>query len=255
MVLKVGMKTWSGNGLKRIRASAKIGDFTEVMIEPDVDYTYLKKIKTKWVVHCGHMYFGFNPPSRERWSKCEHILQKAQEAADFLNSDKIIVHFGLIENDDQAKTGVKNALEFFKNFKDKRIILENSSKVYMYNGKPCLMTDTPKDMKDILEKTGYGFCFDLAHAWVVAYNLGIEPKQMIKDFLKLKPKHFHVLDSSNEKKDDHINLGNGVLDIEFFRDVLKEYSKKHETMISLETPYNLPKNKKEISFMKSIESK
>ncbi len=246
------MKTWSGNGIKRISSSAKIGDFIEVMIEPDVDYTYLKKIKTKFVIHCGHMYFGFNPPGKERWDECKRILQKAQEAADFLNAKKIIVHFGLIENDEQAKDGVKNALEFFKDFKDKRIILENSSKVYMYNGKPALMTDTPKDMKVILEKTGYGFCLDLAHAWVVAYNLGKDPKQMIKDFLKLKPKHFHVLDSTKEKKDDHIGLGDGILDIEFFRDVLKEYSKKHEVMISLETPYNSQKNKKEIEFMKSI---
>ena len=34
MILKVGMKTWSSNGMKKIKTHANIGDFIEVMIEP-----------------------------------------------------------------------------------------------------------------------------------------------------------------------------------------------------------------------------
>lgn len=249
MPLQLGMKTWSSNGRDRIASQSKIGDFTEVMVEPDIDYHYLKEIKTKWTVHCGHMHFGFNPANRDRWERSRHVLEKAQKAATFLKADKIIVHFGYIENKTLAKNGLKNALDFFKNIKDKRILLENSSHVFFgKDKKPVPVMATPGDAEAILKKTGYGFCLDVAHAWVSAHCLGKDPKDAIKDFLKLKPAYFHVLDSTSLEKDTHTNLGEGMLDIAFFRDAIKKYNQN--AMIALETPYDLKKNKKEIAFMK-----
>ena len=129
MVLKVGMKTWSGNKISQIRKSASIGDFTEVTIEPDKDFIRLKKIKTKWVIHCGHAAFGFNPADKNIWKHSHYVLNKAIEGADFLKADKIIVHPGYLEMKG-SKGNMKNAIEFLKQYKDKRILLENQSWVY-----------------------------------------------------------------------------------------------------------------------------
>ena len=251
MVLKVGMKTWSGNGAQRINSLAEIGDFTEVMIEPNKDYKYLKDISTKWVIHCPHMHFGFNPSNEKRWQDCKKMLDNTQNAADFLGADKIIVHFGYASenNDGVIENALENSIEFFRNNKDKRILLENESRVAFDKGKYVKMTASAEDVKKVLEKTGCGFCLDLGHAWISASLISIDPKKSIENFMKLNPKHFHMLDSTSLNEDTHSNLGNGVLDVAFMRDTIKKHNQ--DAMVTLETPYNLLKNKEEIAFMKS----
>ncbi len=254
----VGMKTWSGNRIEKIKKSAQIGDFTEVMIEPDKDFTKLKKIKTKWIVHCPHAKFGFNPADKKTWTKSKHLLERSQKAATFLKANKIVVHPGYAQIYGSKKVvgTTATAIEFFQMFKDKRILLENLSRVHRDNkGIAHPMFNTPEGMKEILRKNDYEFCLDVAHAWVVAVNLGKDPKKMIRQFLRLKPTHFHVLDSRKLKIDVHAHLGEGLMDVYFFRDVIQKYLKKNKATVILETLYNIDKNKKEIAFMKSTQSK
>jgi deoxyribonuclease-4 len=67
-----------------------------------------------------------------------------------------------------------------------------------------------------------------------AVSLGRPYKEFIEEFLKLKPKMFHISDGKlDNEKDEHLNIGEGDYDFEFLMSCVK---KNNLTYITLETP-------------------
>ncbi|MFH1420454.1 MAG: TIM barrel protein [Candidatus Aenigmatarchaeota archaeon] len=246
MPLKVGLKLYSGNPRKKIEEAIKIADFVEVLIEPNIDFTFLKKYKTVFEIHCAHRLQGFNPADRMKWHKSEKMLDDAVCAANLLDAKKIIVHLGMIES---KNCSLDNALKFFEIYQkkhgtDKRMLLENLCRI----SKETLIMNLPDESKKMMKRLGYGLCLDFSHAAVTAKLLSLDYKDVISGFAKLGPKYFHVCDGRTSSKIDlHLGLEKGNFDLEFFKRVIKKSKSKQ---VLLEVPHNIKRNRKEIAFMK-----
>jgi len=75
---------------------------------------------------------------------------------------------------------------------------------------------------------------DLNHAAKAAVSLKIPYKEFIKQFLKLRPEMFYISDGKqNTEKDEHLAVGEGDYDFEFFIKCIKENPSR---FVTLETP-------------------
>ena len=179
--MKFGVKTYdSFEFLKHFENSC---DFFEVQAIQKNNYSFLRKFKIPIVIHAEHKKEKINPANISKKKSNLKSLKFAIKTANFCNSKKIIYHPGYIEKDNCSE---KNAIDFVKNIKDSRILIEN-----MPNPKKCFCS-TPEEMKFFIKETGKGFCLDINHAIISAVYLKQDYISMIKDFLKLKPKHYHL---------------------------------------------------------------
>jgi sugar phosphate isomerase/epimerase len=73
---------------------------------------------------------------------------------------------------------------------------------------------SPEEMDKIMKETGLGFCLDFGHALCYAAWARKPWAGVIADFLKLKPKVFHLSDGDVDSlKDAHEHLGTGNYDL------------------------------------------
>ncbi len=76
---------------------------------------------------------------------------------------------------------------------------------------------TPEDMSDLLDGSGMSFCLDIGHAFTSG---------RLEDFLKFEPVNLHIHDNIG-RKDAHMPLGEGEIDIEHVIDSLSSYDGNH----------------------------
>jgi endonuclease IV len=92
----------------------------------------------------------------------------------------------------------------------------------------------PDQVKELIGESGKGFCLDLHHAAKAAVSIKRDYKELIRDFLSLKPKLFHISDGDCKyEKDHHQDIGTGSFDFTFFKECIE---KTESRMITLETP-------------------
>lgn len=92
--------------------------------------------------------------------------------------------------------------------------------------KMCILENMPYWI--LGEESGYAlpqdmprkFCFDFSHAWVTAEFLHQNPKELIRQFIKQKPCHFHLIDTNENS--DHLTLGTGIMDLDFIAELIPE---------------------------------
>jgi deoxyribonuclease-4 len=86
---------------------------------------------------------------------------------------------------------------------------------------------------EILAGERVGLCLDLNHAIKAAIGLGIPYEQLIKEFLRLKPKMFHIADGFLDNEiDQHLSIGKGEYNFPELMSYIK-HSSSHK--ITLET--------------------
>ncbi len=206
--MRIGIKVYSKDH-ELIPEYAKHADFIEVLVEPGFDYRLLKKYGAEYVVHVPHNKFGFNPADKNSWELSKKILDFSKEAADYLNSKKMITHVGHFTNDGCNE---ENIIEFISANKDDRIILENLPKKTKYHSFPFA---TPEDIESISKKLGLGICLDFSHATCAAAVLKIDFIKLIGQINSLNPRHYHISDgwiSSDTDIDLHFFKGNYPLE-------------------------------------------
>ncbi len=249
--MKVGIKLWSSNKQEIIDQSG-FADFVEVL---PVDLKSISKFASKkyeYTTHVPHEYFGFYPSLR--YEKTLKLVRLTLKAAKKLNSSWMVMHTGRIKGKatEEATTGaVKAVARLAKEANYSKMILENSIVSETHKGEKIRYFGySYEQIKRLLEATNAGFCLDLEHAAIAAFQLGIDYKELVTSLLKLKPDYFHLSGAKLLEygpKGHHISIFEGDLDRNFVREVLRKAKKP----VCLETPIDIEQRKKEVEFLKS----
>lgn len=207
--MKFGVKTYDDERFLDYFFSR--ADFFEVQAIRGKDYSFLNKFagKIPIVIHAEHFNFGVNAADSLLEKENRESIEFAIKVADLAKAKKIVFHPGSISNENCSK---ENAIRFLKSIKDKRIVLENLPIAKEYN---CLGS-TPEEIKELKEKTGLGFCFDLNHAIQSAIFYNRDFKEFIVEFEKLKPEHYHLGGHILKSNETHVSLGESDFDLLMF---------------------------------------
>ncbi len=235
--MKIGVKTFDNpEFLKHYENDV---DFFEVQAIQKNNYSFLKNFSLPIVIHAEHQDFGINISDKSKEDKNLKAINFARKVADSVNSKKIIVHLGA--NKELGKDCcIKNAIDFLRKINDKRILVEN-----LIKGVGC----SPEEIKEIIEKTGVGFCFDVNHAIGYARLNKLDENKIIRKFLKLNPKHFHIGGQKfvSGKQLSHLSLKDFDYD---WKGILFLYPKNAE--ITLETTIDIKEVEKDVKLAKKI---
>jgi sugar phosphate isomerase/epimerase len=219
----------------------KEADFLEIEGLRNKNYDFIKKYKIPIVVHAEHLSLGSNPANPKLHQQNLDSINQAIKISDIAKGKKIVYHSGDLND---KGTNKETAIKFIKNIEDKRIMLENLPLGY---GKR--LCTTPKEMKQFMKLTDKPFIFDLAHCMITANKLNIPQSTLIKQFLDLKPIHFHISGQLiSELKDQHLAL----LDCDInWPEILALYPKDAE--ITLEVSRDPDKTLKDLKMIREVE--
>ncbi len=234
--MKIGVKTYDS---EKFLDAFPEADFFEVQAIQKNNYNFLKKYKKPFVIHAEHLTQGTNPADKTKIKQNLKSINFARKLADKVNAKIIIMHPGLIDNENSSE---EQAIKFLKNIKDKRILLENLVPV---QGRLCI---TPEETKNFLKQTNKNLILDLGHLIVSANREKLNFKKTLKEFLKLKPKHFHISgQNKNAIKDNHKSFKETDLNL---KSILKLYPKN--AWITLEVTTSIKKTKRDLEYIRKI---
>ena len=199
--MKFGIKVYKYT--KELEEFENLADFIEVMAIEKGDYSFFKNLKIPVIIHSQHQIFGVNNADPVKREKNLSSINFARKLADMTGAKKIILHPGQVNNENCSE---KEAVDFIKILDDKRIIIEN---LPARGGSLCTI---PEETERFMKLTEKGLCFDINHAIETCIYLKKDYLQMIKEFLMLKPKHYHIggqkLDGSS-----HLNFSESEVDL------------------------------------------
>lgn len=229
--IKFGLKLWS-NQEDLLKAAIdlienKVFDYIELSVVPNTNIDSFT-CDLLYVIHAPHEKFGVNIGDPEKKEYNQSMINESINWADKLNARNIILH---------SEYGSMNAAKrLLEEVDDKRILIENMPKVGLDDEK--MIGYTPEQIKELMGKR-FGLCLDLNHAIKAAVSLRRPYKEFIEEFLKLKPKMFHISDGRlNKEKDEHLSIGEGDYDFEFLMSCVKEAKSKYVTMETPRTKLN-----------------
>ena len=241
--MKIGVKTFDNRNF--LKPFEKKVDFFEIMAVEGNDYKFLREFKLPIVIHSQHRKFDVNIADKSKLKRNLSSINFAIKIADLSNAKKIILHPGEL---DDKNCSEEQAISFIKNINDKRILIENVviEGVHRYGAKP-------EEIKNILKETGAGFIFDINHALGTAVKLNEDYIDFMKEFLKLKPKHYHfggqIIKNMNLPyyEREHLSLAESDFDL---KEVLSIIPKEAE--ITLETTTDIKKTEDDVRIMKKM---
>ncbi|MBT4136080.1 hypothetical protein HOD75_03935 [archaeon] len=241
--MKIGVKTYDNEDF--LRHFQNKCDFFEIQAIQKNNYDFLKNFKKPIIIHAEHQGFGINNTDSKLKNKNLKSINFARKLADKTNAKKIVMHPGRIVNKNCSK---ETAIKFAKNLDDKRIVIENITDM------KTALCKTPKEMKEFMKLTGKGFCLDFNHAISVANKLGKNQIKFIKEFIKLKPTHFHLGGQKtwnflNLIKGDetHLQLSESNIDL---KKIVKLIPKN--ATVTLETTIDKYKTESDLKIMKKL---
>lgn len=239
--MEVGIKVFSYRGqFGYAEKAAEFADFIELMAVPGTDMRIFRRISRPFVVHAPHGRFGCNLADKALEEYNLECVRHAVKTADVLDAKTVIVHPGSIVSRSCSSGQVIRVLG---KVVDSRIVLENLFEEQEDIASVCT---TSEEMKYLMDSTGSGLCLDLAHACAAANQVGQSYQRVIRDFLKLKPRHFHVAGGKIENyRDTHESLFDGDYPLGYFRSVMPEGA-----WVTLETPQDIKVQKREYELMK-----
>ena len=238
-IMKIGVKTFKNEEF--LNYFKNKADFFEIQAIQTNNYEFLKKFSKPMVIHAEHLGSGINPCDKMMLEKNLKSLNFARKLADNTNAKKIIFHPGYLLNETSK---IKNSAFLVNSLNDKRIIIENLSS---HNKGICT---TPDEMKKFLEKTKLNFCLDISHAVIVAKILKIDYIKFLKDFIKLKPTHYHISGKDmNSEKDNHYSFSDKDSNIPI-KEILELFPEDAE--ITLETNPDIKKTQEDLRIIRKI---
>ncbi|MBR1604725.1 MAG: TIM barrel protein [Alphaproteobacteria bacterium] len=242
---KFGVKLWSKDFTKNPAfakqsiSAVKEGyfDYVELFALPDSyndDYRQvaqeLKGIKV--IIHAPHSAFGMDTGNPELFTQNQDKLKDAQQYADLLKADIIILHAGFNEGERYVSESARQ----FKAFNEPRLAVENLPYLCMSTGK-YLHGTSPAEIKQIMETSGCQFCLDFSHAICAANSYKRDKIADLKAYQALHPVMYHMCDDDwNGVRDEHLHYGQGNYPL---AELLNDYTNK-ETFITMETGHGIP---------------
>ena len=106
---------------------------------------------------------------------------------------------------------------------------------------------TPEETKEFMKKTGVKLCLDINHAVETAVYLNKNYLEFIKEFIKLKPAHYHLGGQNIKQNKSHIDFKGSDINL---KEILKLIPKDAE--ITLEVTTDIEKTKEDLKFIKNI---
>ena len=238
--MKIGVKTFDDpNFLKHFENKV---DFFEIMAVQKNDYSFLKNFSLPIVIHAEHGSFGFNPTDISKKEQNLKSIKFAIKTADLANVKKIIVHPEGIEKGNK-NCSIKNAIDFFNDINDERILIENLPPSRNLN--LLRLCQTASEVKKFMEKTNTKFCFDINHAIIGKKKLN--DYNFIKRYIELNPAHYHIGGQKLDSYDAHLCLRDSDLDL---KKILNYYPNSAE--ITLETEVDIKKVDDDIRIIRKV---
>jgi len=236
--MKIGVKTYTDE--KFLEFFENSADFFEVQAIQGKDYSFLKKFSQPIVIHSEHQLWGVDISDETKKEFNLKSINFARKIADSFGAKKIIVHPGGSISD----KSIENTINFLNEINDERILIENLPEFWVGS--------SVENIKEILKKTKVGFCFDLNHAISYAVSSKKDILEIVKEFLKLKPTHFHIGGQKfvNKKEIDHLSLNEFDWD---WKKILSLYPKNAD--LTLETTMDIKEVEGDVELIREIISK
>jgi uncharacterized protein (UPF0276 family) len=235
--MKFGVKTYDSE--KFLDFFIDKADFFEVQAVCNNDYSFMKKYigRKPIVIHAEHSLWEINYADSSKYNLNLDSINFAIKLADELNSEKIVVHLGYLENE---FCSLQNCINFLKSIKDTRILIENVPLEFYKNNNIKNLGTTPSEISKVMKLTNKKFCFDLNHAIKSALENNKFPYSFFEGFLKLNPLHFHLSGQDLKTGKDHLHFSEGNLNKNI---IINFLSKVDNPEITLEVDF---RNKLEI---------
>jgi deoxyribonuclease IV len=216
-------------------------DFLEVTAILGEDYSFLDDYPLPVVVHAMHSGFGINFTNVDLFEKNMEAVDFAVELADRCGAEKIIVHVGRLNGE---RCSVEQVVNFLKGL-DERIIVENLT----MRGVEGFFSRS-EEVVEFIGKTGRKICFDVNHAMEVAYNDGVDYYDCVKDFVKMRPEHFHLGGGIvGDVERQHLNFKDSDFSVEKILKMLPS-----DAWVTIETTTDIEEVEKDLKFLRRIES-
>ena len=257
MAYKLGLKLWSVNTDAYYEEAKKlysqgVFDYVELYVVPNSLETIpkWKKLKIPYILHNAHFAQGFNLANKDKAERNRQIYEQTKQFADELSVPYIIFHGG-IDGD------IKETAHQLASFNEPRALIENKPMIAIpnkMNGKFC-RGYSPEEIELIIKTANCGFCLDFGHVVCSAASQNIEHYSYIKEFLKFKPKMFHLTDNIDMTTgyDTHEHLGDGELNFLKIKSFLP-----NDAIITLETDKKSKENIDDFildcKFMRNLEN-
>lgn len=233
--IKYGLKLWSTDWVlfpEAVRLFKKRSiDFIELYIVPDSfisgKFDFLNGLKNiPTIIHAPHTEHDFDVFALNDL-KIKFFKEQVIKTADFLDSKFIIVHAGIGDSQATFKENIEK-------IKDKRIIIENMTKVGI-NNEFCFgySFEQLKFIKDC----GFKVCFDFSHAIKSAISQMMDYKDFVEKLIvELKPNYFHICNGRiNNDEDEHKDLFDGDFNIRWIKKMLLKLAEKKDVYLVFET--------------------
>lgn len=249
--MKIGLKLYSTNTdliqeAQRVK-ERNIYDYIELYVYPNSCSDTLqrwKDVDVPFVIHAAHSLHGINLAQADKWEPNRKNFNEARRFADALSSEIIILHPG-------SNGSLDETIRQLRLLNEERIALENKPKVGMHN-EICVGWSLLEFSRAVKEGGVHTVALDFGHAVCAARSSGVDPMEMIKEFMGLKPNIFHLSDGDvTSEKDVHLNLGQGSFNLGGFVSLIPRNS-----FVTIETPRNkstgLRDFEKDVTFLRPI---
>ncbi|NLC63898.1 MAG: deoxyribonuclease IV [Thermoanaerobacterales bacterium] len=189
------------------------------------------------------------------------VLKEDQKRLNKIGATYLVLHpgshlgDGINEGIYRISSGLKEAVTDVGNV---MILLEGMA------GSGSEVGYTFEQLYEIIDKTGmpekFGICLDTCHMFAAGYDIVSQLDRVIEEFNSIlgldKLKVIHLNDSKYQlgsRKDRHANIGEGILGIGCFKNVITHPALKEKPFL-LETPGGLEYYKREIQLLKELYS-
>lgn len=242
---KFGVKLWSRDYAKNPEfarqsvAAVKDGyfDYIELFVPPATYDDFHTQIASEFkglkvIIHAPHSVFGLDTGNPEMFAQNQDKLKSAQQYADLLKAEIIILHAGF----NAGEQYVTESARQFKAFNEPRLAVENLPYLCTSTGK-YLHGTSPAEIKQIMETSGCQFCLDFSHAICAANSYKRDKITDLKAYQALNPVMYHMCDGEwTSDKDEHRHYGEGNYPL---AELLNNYTNP-DTFITMETGYGIP---------------
>lgn len=215
---KLGLKVWSTN--QGYCAAAQdlcrrgVCDYVELYVVPDSAAAHAEtwqRAALPFLLHVPHAHSGFNLSISDNEEANRRMLAEVDTFRTALGTSVAIAHPGILGSIEET---VRQIQVFQREFPALMagVLIENKPRVGLYD--EMCMGSSPEEIRQVIEGTGQGFCFDVAHAMCYA-AWAREPWEKVFDrFLELGPRVMHLSDGEvGATKDSHPHFGEGNFDL------------------------------------------
>jgi sugar phosphate isomerase/epimerase len=241
----LGLKLWSNDVIanKEFVATAEkalkegVFGYIEVFALPEsFEHTkafFESNIKgIKAVIHAPHTGQNMDISNPEEFENNRKRLKDAQQFADLLDADKIILHPG----NGWGEEFLNKSIQQFKAFNDSRLIVENLPAVCSATHKH-LHGVTPEEIAYFMKEANCRLCLDFSHAICGANHYKRDVYEVLGEFAALKPAMYHLCDGNiNDEVDAHWHYGEGCYDLQR---LVTEFTTP-DALITMETGHGIP---------------